>query len=465
MAAPTTLVQFWTEEAVRLGNALSQAGTTLNAAGAAESLASDRFTAAGKALAAERDKVEAKRKALAGIPTYADGNPLLAEMRTAVMAMRAAAAESVAADADLRAKRAKRQEASAKVADLTPRLAEAKKARDAAKLASDKRQALVDKATTAPLKDLPADATALIAGDGAAAKAAVEGEFPKNAAPAKDFLARVRARRQLGAATATTAATVATKAIDVNKTWDEKTTRAAAKTAALQRAFDAAVEDLRAFTAAPSRFDAANAVLKSLVAQARPSLTPAQKDELLSPADAARVTNRENALAKLKDRDDAQVVALATRAAYDQALLDAQAAADPDKTEAELWAADAALKAKFDLIAAKDALVAAADAQVAMPVLQSWFAAVPDALWDQLEALDGASADLAAIAATVPANLQANLVNREKALAENLDAVSRERRLEDLLRAGLTQRTAGLAEQLDLDARRRQAAARFVAEV
>jgi hypothetical protein len=465
MAGPTTLVEFWTAEAARLNAALAVARAALDTASAAEAAAVAAFTASGNALRDAKDEVDAARKKLAAIPMPADGDPLLADMRNALVKWRDAAAAHVATDADLRAKRAQRSALTARAGLLAARLSDAAQQLQAEQDAAKQRADWMTAAGASPLKDLPTAAGDALTAFAAQASAKVEGDFPSNAQADKSFLARARARRALGAQPLNAAVDVDAGAAAVNTTWDEKTTRESAKTAALQRAFQAAVDALHDYVQAPQRLEQARAALQSLAARPSSPLSAAQRAELIT-ADATLKSSREAALIKLKARDDAQAALLTAKTAYDKALFAAQAA-DPDKTEADLLAADAGLKSKHDDVAAKQADLTAAEGVVAasLPVLKTWFAAVPDLLWDQLDALDGAQAALNAIKAINPANLVNAVKSTEQAVAQNLEACSKERRLIDLLRAGLGQRDAALADERELAPRRRQAAARFIAEV
>jgi len=274
-----------------------------------------------------------------------------------------------------------------------------------------------DALTTGSLARLAADAAAALTGFGADARARVEGEFPASGTAAKDFLKRVRARRAIIEASATSAAGVETAAF----------TASHAALAQAQRAFDTALQAVSARFQAGSALAADVATLERLAAlpvavppTSFPVLTPWQHARL---HDASRKSAREAALAKLKAVDDAQLALRSAQASYDQAL-HAAMQAEPDATPAQLDATTlsvqrAALDGKAaDLEAARTAVDAGERAS-----LQAWFAAVPDALWEALESLDSALARLTLLSGPpAAATLLADLDAAEAALASALSA-------------------------------------------
>lgn len=463
---PATLSGFWTTETSRLTTQLATTRAALVAAGADESSAAADLALTAKQLQDAKARVEAARKALAGIPMPADGDPLLVEMRQALIDVRAATALQIEADVALRQQRTRRAALSTAVAVQEKALNEAQARLKAEDKATAERTAWVNAAKAAPLKDLPAAANTAL-GFAAGAKTKVEGDFPSNATADKDFLTRVRARRSLAASVETHAQAVADDAVATAKTWEEASTREQAKLAALQRDFDAKARALKAFFDAPARVKQAQEQLKALANRPVSPLTPAQDKELNTP-DAGLKTIREDMLPLLKACDDAQATLLAAEEAYAKTLL-ATLLANPGKTEAELLISDATLKAKKKDV--DDAAQAVEDAETDaafvahLPELEAWFAAVPDALWEQLETLDTAVADLTAIKNSVPATLISDLAAAEDALALQLAEVRKEQQFVATLVEALDVGHAAAEIEDELNPARQKAAARFVERV
>lgn len=464
---PATLSGFWSAETSRLGTQLASARAAALTAGNDESSASADLALTGKQLQDARSRVEAARKALAGIPMPADGDPLLVDMRQALIDMRAAAALQVEADTTLRLRRAHRVNAAATVSLLEKQLAEAQLQSKAEDKASAERSSWVNAAKVAPLKDLPALATSALTSFAAAAKTKVEGDFPSNADPDKDFLTRVRARRALAATISMRAQAVRDDALATAKTWEESSTRELAKTTALRRTFETKALALKNFFQAPARVKQAQEQLKALANRTASPLTAAQNKEL-NTANATLKGIREDMLPLLKACDDAQNTLLTAEEVYAKTLL-ATLLANPGKTEAELVVSDATLKAKKKDV--DDAATAVDDAEADpafvahLPELEAWFAAVPDALWEQLETMDSAVADLTAIKTTVPATLLSDLATAEDALAVQLEAARQESLFVATLAEALAVDQQSALVEDELDASRRQAAGRFVERV
>lgn len=465
MAAPTTVVQFWTEQNARLAAALAAQQTLLADMLAAESAANAFYVAAGKDVAAAQADVDAARKALAGIATPADGDPLLVVMQNALIGLGNARAALVIAEDNARESRAARKAAGEGLQRLTGAAGAAVAALDAAHGAADKRAAEATAATSAPASDVPGQAAQFLADFQAAASANVQSDFPSNADSAKDFLTAVRARRAQAAAVATAAAGQAAAAAQEQRSWNESTGRAAAATPALQAAFDAAVAAVQNFLAAGPLVAAAGAALQALAERTSSPLSAAQR-AALDTADATLKAERENALAKLKARDDAQQALRDATDTYAAALLTARAG-DVDASEADLLAADAALQAKRDAIDDGQTDLTAADGQLlpVLPVLDAWFAAVPETLWTELEVLDAALARLGGVQGAVPATLVAAVVSAEAPLAANLDAAAREARKDQLLADAVAASQGTAASAADMDLRRQAATLRFDAVI
>jgi hypothetical protein len=462
-----TLITYWTNEAAALAAALAATQLELDAARKAAIEAGIALSAAGNAAQLAKDAVAAARRRLALAAMPADGEALLDAMRAAIAAWRQAAAEqasqaSVALMADSRrdalAERAALQTAAwQEAAGALLRETALGKMRDAWALA----------ATLPPISGLPADADAALVANEAAATAKVEADFPSHADADKDFIGRARQRRLLAQNVAGDAADLAAAAVTASMAWLEASTRKQDMVARKQREFDQAVGHLRSFAESSPRTLQAIATLAQLAAG--PSvLTEAERAELIT-ADAVLETDREDALALLAARDAAQEQLQLAQAAYAAALAVARIAA-PDKTDEQLRGADAALQAKFDALASKATALAAADSPLGdgsdgtpRAVLKEWFAAVPDALWEQLDKLDNSIAILQAAKGTVPANLVAAVAAAEDALATALGDARLEARQVAARSQGLASLLAAADASATLSGRREQAAQRYLA--
>lgn len=462
MAQPTELATFWTEEAKRLADRLSEAEDALVQAGKDETADTTDWTSAGAALDAARAAVDGARRALAAIPLPADATPLLKAMRDALVAFHVAERRQVDAACRAQVTRERLKQLRALRDELRERskraTAEAKAQDDAAK----QRTAMKAAARAQPLAALPALAQAALAASRAAAKTKVEGDFPSSASADSDFLTRVRARRALGGTALDEAVARAGDALAQETTFQEATGREAAKTDKLRRAFEATLAQLADFVAAPVPVVEAATALAALAGRVASPLTLAQSSAL---TDAPLKSAREAALAKLTARDKAEHDLADARRTYDNAFASARAA-DPDKTEAQLVAAGGPVATAHQAAAAAEtALTQAALGAADGEILETWFAAVPDALWDQLEALDAADAVLEAAAAAQPGALATAVEAAEALLAANLDAAAREERKAELIaqRRAATATEASVARSFD--ARRRRIASRFVAPI
>ena len=436
----STLTQYWIDEASRLDQTLGAVRTEAAAARLAQAAAQAQSRIAADTVRVASDAVAVARKALAGIPTQADGDPLLSVMSQALIAWHEALHAQASADLTLQSAKAEVERLQTLDTALQQELAEVK----AAQLL-DSKAALQRAAAVASLKaggawaDLAADAAQALSDFEAGARSRVEGEFPSNAAPEKDFLTRVRARRALVLDSAVQAQDVAT-------------TSATASTAALaqaQRQFDQAWQAVRSLVETAPRLADDRDTLARLAALPAPHptapvsypiLTPAQHDELF---DASLKSAREDALSDLAIADKAEDDWRQAQSDYDKAL-NAALKAHPDKTVAELNAAE--VQAEFDAL--DDAVTERSDKRAdliadatAYATLQAWFAAVPELLWDTLEQLDNAIARLNVFkGAPTPAQRLQDLADRETDLVTALTA------------ARLAVRTQRVAEQATLRA-------------
>ncbi|WP_143133444.1 hypothetical protein [Pseudoduganella namucuonensis] len=462
-----TLTTYWTNELSALAAVLAATQAELNtsrtgARDAGVALA----TAASKAQAA-KEAVNTARRKLSGAAMPADGEALLDAMRAAIAAWRQAVADHAAQAAATQQAEARRDALQLRADTQQAAHDEASQALERETRQTVQRSAWVLAATTPPVGDLPGQAAAALTANEAAATTAVENDFPANADPDKSFLGRARARRLLAQNVAGDAADLAAASVAASTTWSEASTRKKDLVARKQREFDAAVEHLRRFAESAPRTIQAIADLARLATG--PSVLTAEERAELITADATLEGDREDALALLTTRDEAQEELQQAQAAYADALAIARIAS-PDKTDAQLRAADAALQTKFDAMATKASAMVAADTAMGndadgtpRSILKIWFAAVPDALWEQLDKLDNSLAILGAAKATVPANLVTAVETAEDALAVALSAARIEARQIAAREQGLASLHAAASAAATLSGRREQAAQRYLA--
>jgi hypothetical protein len=409
----TTLEQYWIDEVTRLDARLIAQKAEVTAQRTAVSAAQTAQRAAAKAVQTETDNVAAARKALAAIPMPADGDPLLVAMEDALVALAAAEVTLANADRDLLTATAELARKEAQLSSTEAARAEAERQRVQEQKARAARQVMIDRLTSGDLSTIAADAIAALTNE-PTARARVESEFPTNATAAKNFLERVRARRGIVRDALKNAEGVEAAAF----------TAYVSALAKADRDFVQAVAAVRTVTEAAPRLAADSATLARLAALPAPNppdypiLTRWQHERL---HDATKKPDREDALAKLTDIDNAQVAVQTAQQTYDLAL-HAAMKAEPDKTQAELDSStvsaqhDALEEKRGDLQDARDEMNAAERETV-----QTWFEAVPDKLWDELEKLDTARARLGALSvAPTPGDLINTMQTAETALTTAL---------------------------------------------
>lgn len=440
-----TLTQYWTDEVARITPVLTKVRSDLavlrNSLMTAQQAARD----GSDAVRISGDDVEAVRRNLALIPMPADGDPLLLAMSDALVAWRVALAQQANVDLALQAARSAVAQAESREQALAAELGAAAASLATEKIRADERKLMVDALTSGALKNLAVDAAKALSDFEAAARGKIEGEFPSGSSAAKDLLKRVRDRRalveeslNLAAAVQGAAFTAGSEALDI-----------------AQREFVQALAAVRKANEAAPRLATDTATLQRIAALAAPILTASQSQAL---KDAAKKSARESALLKLKAVDDKQRLMRVAQADYDKAL-NAALRSDPDKSQAVLDGG--AIKTEADDLAArKQAWKDACDALKADPVeyklLQSWFAAVPDTLWDELDAFDTAVARLTALKSPTPAELTDALATKEDLLAKALrSARLGQRKQAQAAMALLRTDVASAAEQSTASARAR----------
>ena len=102
----STLTQYWIDEAGRLDQALGAVRTDTGIARLAQAAAQTQSRLAADAVRVASDTVAVARKALAGIPTPADGDPLLLAMSNALVAWHEALHAQAGADLALQSTKA-----------------------------------------------------------------------------------------------------------------------------------------------------------------------------------------------------------------------------------------------------------------------------------------------------------------------------------------------------------------------
>ena len=414
----TTLKQHFTDEVARLTTRLASQRADVAAQRTALTATRALQISAGDAVRDEGEAVTAARKALTGIPMPADGDPLLVAMENALIGLAEAQAALASADMGVQVQAADLARKEAQQAALEAALADAQRQLDRETRETAARQAMADTLTTGDLAALVIDAGAALTSFESNARARVEGEFPTSATNAKSMLKRARARREIVQQSLQSATTVEAAAFN-----DDTSALTQAK-----RAFDNAAAAVRSAAEAAPRLDADRALLKRLAelpAAAPPNSYPIvtrwQHDRL---HDATKKTARENALAKLTAIDDAVAAARTAQQAYDTAL---QAAMkdQPDTTQAEIDAAApvaglrTTLTAKIGDIGTARTAMSAAE----LDIVKSWFACVPETLWEALDKLDTAVARLKTLVGPpTPSNLLTALAAAETALTTALEA-------------------------------------------
>lgn len=413
----TTLEQYWTDEVTRLSARL--AAQTLDGADQRTALAALQAVqrAASDALRSQGLAVEAARRALGTIAMPSDGDPLLLALESALVDQADAQAAVAMTDQLAQAVGTELARQQAEQAASAADLAEAQRALGAETRARAARQLQIDRLSSGDLAGLVAEATLLLGSFAADASDRVESEFPSSATNAKHFLKRVRARRALVDESLTAATAAVTAAL---------TGSGVPALLLAQAAFDTAVAALRHATEAPPRLAADAVTLARLAAlpAAAPPVYPIlsrwQHERLF---DATRKAEREAALAKLTDVDTARSAVRMAQQSYELALT-AALKAEPDKTRAELDAST--LSAEVATVASKQADLNSARAALSpaeLTVVKTWFAAVPERLWEELDKLDGALARLnRLIGPPTPADLVSALTAAEAALTSALTA-------------------------------------------
>jgi len=382
------LTDYWQNEKTRLASCLTEAQAQLVAASKGEIDARAAVAAASKAGETAQVALNASRQALASIVMPADGHPLLKAMRDAIADVRAARAQQVAAEVSLRTAQVTRTGLQGRVDQLTAAQSTATAALKAAVEADVERTALAAKLRAAPVKDLKAAATTALNNFDTSARNKVLADFPQNADDAKDFFKAVLDRENFVAADVSRRHDEGDNARAEQRNFIESSTRKADLVPALRDAHTAAVAELRRVAELKPKVDAAILLLQQYGARSGRFITSAEYHALT----AIDTAKRETSLDLLKKLTEKQQEFSVARQAFEEALAAAWIAT-PDVTFASLVGAGGAVKAEFDAFATAAGKVDTAATVIkgsAGEPLRCWFAAVPDALWDALEAYEAA---------------------------------------------------------------------------
>ena len=438
---PTTLKDFATAELDRAKTRQRFAQEDLKANNAAVDTAKkDQAEAAKKLAQAERAAREIRAK-LAEIPMPADGAALIEQLEGRIVESHTQEASALDAEARIaagrvRADRAAKEEARAS-ADVA--LDEARKS-----TAEKKHDEWVQAKTraTGALGSLPQDAIDLLNDaaknqDFTAARTRVEGDIPA----ALLTRARARGQRELDALEA--ARTARTSREDALAT--ELATNGGKAGAVFEKglAFARAEAALRDF-ASRAEEDKAQAVQTFKAIAAAPPLTQAVKDRI-----AALAADGAAALPAEQERDIARAAVQAKQEQLDARLETVRDAGDDVTADAQVGTLTGELAALNATLNTKQAAF-----DIVKEDLDAWEAAVPEATWAALFALDEARRTLERLGAVVPATLVSDFDTAEDAYATSLlEAAAAARRTIDL-EDDVAVRSAGVDALLDAKRRR-----------
>lgn len=434
MPAPTNLKELYQQTVTRLESARDAARVELSVAQAA--LAATRTHRDGLATqqAALAAQVERTRKAMAEAPLPADAEALAAQLRTLLTQFRRRRWQLLEADDALAAAEAMTSRAGAELEAAAARLQAAQTDLAAADQRHQRHQAWAAAVEAPPLSTLPADAGTALAGAAfTQAKARVEGDLPAK------LRQRAAARgteegARLGRRTAT-ALGAEDELLDQRAAGEGLAGASAKAWAGFCRA-EAALQAL--VLEGKRRYDRALAAVGAVPGSA--ALTQAQRDHI---EDAALQARREAAADAEKDRDEARAAVEATQAELEAKVLevragdvDADPAADPAVTalQGELATLQTALDGKE-----------AAFTPAMRDALDEWEASVPDPIWQNQAAFEGAKKVLGEMQTAAPAALVAALGTTQGTLVAALLAEDKGARTRRLLEAAARQAAERLA--------------------
>jgi len=425
VADPKSLTEFADREVADLKAALLTATAAVTSSRAALLAADSALKAAADDLAKANAKLAEIRRKLALIGMPADGEPLLTELRDAIIDQRGKVAALAIADLAQAKAAARLAQAQSLLPALQTRLSAAEAAAKAAADAKKRRDKAIAEIAAEPLKDINQAATdALASPEYAAAKMRIEGALP---APLRGQAA-ARSQQALDAVGRAEARQAAARAESDGLA--EETGLATDTLPRLKRMEAGAEADLlRWVDGVPRRMTTAVAALKRLATLNAPPLTAEQKASI--DADA---TARGKAAQAEEKWDAARVKVEDTLNALEIKRLELHAA-DPDvdtsTAEADPTTAIGKLREKWDKATADFGTEDGKFTAAMRTAMARWRAAVPDSLWLEAEAFLAADADLKQLKTASAAPLVAALKNAEAGeLAALIDDAKRRRRLD-----------------------------------
>lgn len=438
---PNDVSDFWSNQNQVLENKSAQLAQQLGNLVAPENHATTAAGAAATKLGDSQRALDGIRAKLAKLDMPADGDPLLIAMNETVIALQQARLDRIAADDTLALLRQNKAALLAEKREIDDGIVLAANRLRSAQSAKSQRDSLKSKLSTTPVKDIPAAADALAKSQTAKdAVKHVEADFPA------ELLVQARARRTQALERKARAAATRDRAQQADDTQNEASNRSADKMPRLERALQAA--DAAAYDyvqRSPDMLLTAKTVLERYAARTTSNLTAAQTAHLFDPVTLA---TRKAALGKQAKRDAKAEELAEAQADLERAVL-GEKAKDADFDEAAAKADPGKLKPKQDVVDTKSAELALLDAAYdddAQKIVADWFAQVPDTIWEDLAAVDGAMAMLATLTPATKANdLKAALETAEATLVAELQKLEKENRTVALRRLRLAQ-AASLAD-------------------
>jgi hypothetical protein len=417
MPLPTTLLEVAGLEQSTRQAERGAARSALAAAQAALAAEHDNRATLAEQQSKLEDDIAAIRRKLPDAPMPADADALIDELETKTIELRAVQAQILQSDAVANEAAREVGAADAELAAATARAAAATAARDQVQTEHDRRTVWKTAAGKAPLKDVPAQATA--AADASAepmksAKARVEADIPA------ELIARARER---GA----NARTAFDLVVDLAQDAGEKVSAAAGGIVQAEAVFRRAEAQLGDyFRSALTDLARAIAVLEAI--PDAPALTDAEVARI---TDADIVKAGKAAADKESARDTARTNREKGAAALEKAILAARAV-DVDIDPATVQAVKDKQK-DFD-----DTAVPLATAEIAYTAqmradLDRWEATVPDATWRVLADFEDARATLDRLKQSDPTALASAATTQEGNLVTALLAASKTGRTQSVL--------------------------------
>jgi hypothetical protein len=411
MADPNSLIAFATQKRGVLQTDLDSAVTRLaNAKQDFASAVQAHKQAVDDLTAANQTIIEIKKQ-LAEIAMPADGEPLLDDLRDAIIDQRTKASAATAADFDRGRAGATLDLAAADLQAITQELAGAGSAADKATADKQKRDAAIAALAQAPISEVRQQATDALAGsDFSAAEQRIESALPAA------LRNRARQRVEQAAGWLTSANSIRDQACT---SYHEIAEGGQVNAATVERLSQDVLDAERALCAYVARamqdLAAAAAVLTYL---ADPQTDQLSDEERALIHDAALASEREQAASKEAARDTAALAETEKRALLEIERIKVLAAdpnADLGALEADNTTDVGQAKAACDQASASLASAEANFSTAERQTLSEWQAAVPHFLWQDVSSFYRAKAELNRLSAD-PATLVSGLQAAEGAL-------------------------------------------------